>query len=338
MIIYAASFASLALSVPSPSVAQSRNNAQPDNPIGDLIGAIARASAKSNAKKKWSKVAPEIQRCVNTYLESRKITVDQIIAEGLSPIHEKVAPIVEMCQSVTTAQLQVNYPCNVANAKGQQVPTTCMQSHAKAVNGEWVPISRDDFLRAASNKETVSITDFETQAAQDARLAEEERLAEEAAAKAEVERQERLAREDAARKAQEEERRRFAASPEGRRQAAEQAARERQAEMKRQAEARAAARPLSPAQARSMLRVWPAKRWSDGFILELNIQALQPSVKITSVRVNRGSCEIIQHYWLPLNLKYGQTLTTRINPYPTCNIISAEIGTSKGIAYFSFIN
>jgi hypothetical protein len=239
MTIYAASFASLALSVPSPSVAQSRNNAQPDNPIGNFIGAIARASAKSNAKKKWSKVAPEIQQCVNTYLETRKITVDQIIAEGLSPTHEKVVPIVEMCQSVTTAQLQVNYPCNIANAKGQQVPTTCMQSHAKAVNGEWVPISRDDFLRAASNNETVSITDFETQAAQDARLAEEKRLAQEAAAKAEVERQERLAREEAARaerlareeaarKAQEireaEERRRFAASPEGKRRAAEAAA------------------------------------------------------------------------------------------------------------------
>jgi hypothetical protein len=162
---------------------------------------IANASAKSNAKKKWSKVAPEIQQCVNTYLESRKITVDQIIAEGLPPTHEKAAPIVTMCQTVMAAQLKTDFQCNVTNAKGQQVPTTCVQSYAKAVRGAWIPISRDDFLRAGSNNETVNIADFETQAAQNTRLAEERRIAQQAVAK------------------EEEERLRFAASPAGKIQA-----------------------------------------------------------------------------------------------------------------------
>ncbi len=330
--LYAASVATLATSALYPAVAQSRQYGQQTSPIADLIGMIANASAKSNAKKKWAKVSPEIQQCVNTFSESKNINVDQIIAAGISPTHEKILPIVTMCQTVMSAQLKSDFPCTVTNAKGQQVPTTCVQSYVKAVRGAWVPVSRDDFLRAGSNNETVNVADFETTVAQNSRLADEKRLAQEAAAKAEALRAERLAREQ-------EERRRFAASPEGKRQAAEQAARERKAEMTRQVEARAAAMPLSPALARSMLRVWPAKRWSSvwsEFVLELQIQALQPSVKITSITVNKGSCNINLHYALPVNLDYGQTASARISEHPKCNVISAEIGTSKGVANFRF--
>lgn len=232
--LYAAGAVTLALSVTTASFAQfqrnqTRQNQQSANPLGDLIGMIAQASAKSKAKKRWAQIGPEIQQCVNTYLESRNITVQQMMAEGLSPDHEKVTPIVTMCQSVMTTQLKANFPCNVTNAKGQEVPSTCSQSYVKSANGKWMPISRDDFLRAGSNNETVNIADFETQAAQNARLAgerrqlaEERRIAQEAKAREEAARRERLARE-------EEERRRFAASPEGKRQAAERAARERRA-------------------------------------------------------------------------------------------------------------
>lgn len=164
-----------------------------------------------------------------------------MITEGLSPDHEKVTPIITMCQSVMAAQLKANFPCNITNSKGLQVATTCVQSYAKAVSGKWAPISRDDFLRAGSNNEQVTIADFETQAAQNTRLAEERRIAQEAAAKAEAARQERLAKEEAARIAQEEERRRFLASPEGKRQAAQQAA--EKAARERQAAAEARKRP-----------------------------------------------------------------------------------------------
>lgn len=223
--LYVAGAVTLALSATTASFAQFQQNRprqyqQSENPLGDLIGMIGRASAKSKAKKRWAQVGPEIQQCVNTYLESRKITVQQMIAEGLSPDHEKVTPIVTMCQSVMATQLKENFACNITNSKSVQVATTCVQSYAKAVNGKWAPISRDDFLRAGSNNEQVTIADFETVAAQTARLAEEKRLAQEVAAKAEAARVERLAREEEAR-------RQFAASPEGKRLAAEQAARER---------------------------------------------------------------------------------------------------------------
>jgi len=331
-ILYAVSVATLATSPASVSFAQSQQNRQGENALGDFIGMIAQASAKSKAKKRWAQVGPEIQQCVNTTFSSKNVNVDQIIAAGMSPTHKDIAPVIELCQTVMTAQLKTNCACNVANAKGQQVPTTCSQSFAKAVNGKWTPVSRDDFLRAAANDEKVTVTDFETAAANTARLAEERRLAQEAAAREEAARRERLAKE-------EEERRRFAASPEGKRQAAEQAARQRQAEMKRQAEARLAATPLSPAQARSMLKVWPARRWSsifESFVSELHIQALQPSVTIKSVTVNRGKCNVISNFRMPLDLKNGQTASTLIHDRPTCNIVSAEVGTSKGIAYFSF--
>lgn len=178
--IYAASVATLSISLATASVAQSRQNQQGANALGDLIGMIANASAKSKAKKGWAQVGPEIHQCVNTMFASQNVKVEQFIAAGMSPTDANMAPVIELCQTVMTAQLKSNFACNVANAKGQQVPTTCFQSYAKAVNGKWVPVSRDDFLRAAANDEKVSVADFETQAAQTARLAEEKRLAQEA--------------------------------------------------------------------------------------------------------------------------------------------------------------
>jgi hypothetical protein len=223
--LYAAGAVTLALSVTTASSAQFRQNQQSSNPLGDLIGMIANASAKSKAKKRWAQVAPEVHQCVNTMFASRNVKVEQFIAAGMSPTDANMAPIIELCQTVMTAQLKTNFACNVANAKGQQVQTTCSQSFAKAVNGKWAPVSRDDFLRAAANDEQVTVTDFETAAANTARLAEEKRLAQEAAAREEAARRERLEKE-------EEERRRFAASPEGKRQAAQRLA-EREAQERR---------------------------------------------------------------------------------------------------------
>ncbi len=179
--LYAAGAATLAVSVTTASFAQFQRSqprqTQPSaNPLGDLIGMIANASAQSKAKKGWAQVAPEIHQCVNTIFATRNLNVDQIIAAGMSPTHKDIVPVIELCQTVMTAQLRTNFPCNVTNSKGQQVATTCSQSYAKEVNGRWASVSRDDFLRAAANEEKVTIGDFETTAAQNARLAEERRV------------------------------------------------------------------------------------------------------------------------------------------------------------------
>lgn len=240
--ICAISVATLSISLATASFAQSRQNQQGANALGDLIGMIANASAKSDAKKKWAKVSPEIQQCVNTTFSSKNVNVDQIVAAGMSPNAKDIAPVIELCQTVMTAQLKTDFPCNVPDSKGVQVPTTCVQSYAKAVNGKWAPVSRDDFLRAVGNDDKVNVGDFETAAAQNARLAEEKRLAQEAAVKKEAARRERLAK-------QEEDRRRFAATPEGKRQAAERAAAARAAaaEKARRDLARAEAQKTSQA-------------------------------------------------------------------------------------------
>jgi len=229
--LYAAGAVALALSVTTASFAQfqrsqTRQNQQSSNPLGDLIGMIANASAKSKAKKGWAQVAPEVHQCVNTMFASQNVKVEQFIAAGMSPTDANMAPIIELCQTVMAAQLKTNFACNVTNAKGQQVATTCSQSYAKEVNGKWASVSRDDFLRAAANDEKVTVGNFETAAAQNARLAEEKRLAQEAAAKEEAARLERLEAE-----------KRFAASPEGKRQAAQRAAEKAARERRELAEA-----------------------------------------------------------------------------------------------------
>lgn len=158
--LYATSVAALSIGLAITALAQSRQNQQ------------GSSAAKSDAEKKWAEVGPQIRQCVNTMFSTKNINVDQISDSGMSPTDKNIAPVIELCQTVTTAQLKANYPCKVTNSKGEQVSTTCSQSYAKAVNGKWVPISRDDFLRAVSKGEQVNIGDFEAKALQNAALSE----------------------------------------------------------------------------------------------------------------------------------------------------------------------
>lgn len=167
--------------------------------IGNLFGALAQAGAKAKAQKGWAQVNPQTTQCVNTMFSSKNVTVDQLIEAGLAPNDKRLAPIMNACNAFLTAQLRTNFPCTVTNAKAEQVETTCNESFAKEVDGALVPISGDEVILAAANGEKVSAGNFETEEAQQARLASEQR-------QAAVERQ------------------KFATSPEGKRQAAANAA------------------------------------------------------------------------------------------------------------------
>ena len=209
--------------------AQSRQAQDTAGAIGNLFGALAKAGAKSKAQKGWAQISEPVKACLNITLESKKLTVEQLLAAGISPSDERVSPLVTSCNQIMAAQLQTNIPCNVTNSKGQQVQSICNQVFAKDENGQIFEVSRDDFLRAAGNGEKVQIAVLELSSANSARLAEEERLAEA-------------------------ERQRFLASPEGKRQAALEAARIKEAEnARRQAQAANAAR-LKAAQAAESAR------------------------------------------------------------------------------------
>lgn len=192
----------LSLNVATEALAQTNSGQNAAGGILGLFGTIAQEAAKSNARKRWDQTTPEIKQCVNTMFAAKNISVDQIAAAGIAPNDARISQLVASCQTIMTAQPKTNFPCNVTNSKGQQVATTCNESFAKEVNGSLVPISRDDFLRAAGNGEKVQVANFEAVAAQNARLAEERRLAEA-------------------------ERQRFLASPEGKQQAAANAAKEK---------------------------------------------------------------------------------------------------------------
>ena len=184
----------------TPVSAQSNQTQEAIGTLGNLFGALAQAGAKSKAKKGWAKISEPVKACVNMTLASRNLTVDQIVAAGVTPTNQQVAPLITFCDQILVAQLQTNVACNVSNSKGQQVVSTCNQVFAKDENGTITEISRDDFIRAAGNGEKVQIGIFETSVANAARLNEERRLAEA-------------------------ERQAFLDSPEGKRQAAATAAR-----------------------------------------------------------------------------------------------------------------
>ncbi len=158
--------------------AQSRQAQDTAGAIGNLFGALAKAGAKSKAQKAWAQIGEPIKACLNTTLESKKITVEQLVAAGIAPSNDQIAQLVTSCNQIMAAQLQTNIPCNVTNSKGQQVVSTCNQVFAKDENGQIFEVSRDDFLRAAGNGEKVQIAVLELSSANSARLAEEQRLAE----------------------------------------------------------------------------------------------------------------------------------------------------------------
>lgn len=136
------------------------------------------ASAQSRqAQKGWAQISAPIRACLNTTLEPKKLTVEQLSAAGISPSDERISPLVTSCNQIMAAQLQTNIPCNVTNSKGQQVQSICNQVFAKDENGQIFEVSRDDFLRAAGNGEKVQIAILETSVANAARLEGERRVA-----------------------------------------------------------------------------------------------------------------------------------------------------------------
>ncbi len=136
------------------------------------------ASAQSRqAQKGWAQISEPVRACLNTTLESKKLTVEQLVAAGIAPSDERISPLVTSCNQIMAAQLQTNIPCNVTNSKGQQVQSICNQVFAKDENGQIFEVSRDDFLRAAGNGEKVQIAILETSVANAARLESERRVA-----------------------------------------------------------------------------------------------------------------------------------------------------------------
>lgn len=150
----------LAITSGTPTMAQS-NSSQ------SAVG----ASAQERASKQWRAQDAQIIQCINTIYAAKNITADSFVAAGVGPTDQRVAPVITLCKAVMTAQPKVNFPCNVTNSSGQQVESTCSESYAVSRNGSLVAVSRDDFLRAAGDGEQVQVANFETVAAQNARLA-----------------------------------------------------------------------------------------------------------------------------------------------------------------------
>jgi hypothetical protein len=154
----------------SPASAQSNSTKDTIGALGNLFGSMAKAGAKSKALKQWQAQDAQVVQCINTIYSSKNLTADSFVAAGVGPNDPSMAPVINICKVVMTTPPKTNFPCNVTNANGQQVASTCSESYAATRNGSLVAISRDDFLRAAGNSEQVQLANFETVAAQNARL------------------------------------------------------------------------------------------------------------------------------------------------------------------------
>ncbi len=201
----------LALAVTAAAPASAQSNATQDTigALGNLFGALAQAGAKAKAQKSWAQINPQVAQCVNIAFSGKKITVDQLVAAGLTPEDQRVAPLITFCNAVLTTELKTNFSCTTPNAQGQQVPTMCSEIYARDENGGFTQLTQEDFIRAVGASEKATVATLETTEANAARLQIERQQAEAA-------------------------RQRFLASPEGKRQAAAEAARIRLAEAARQ--------------------------------------------------------------------------------------------------------
>lgn len=160
-----------------PAAAQSNSTQDTIGALGNLFGALAQAGAKSKALKQWQAQDARVIQCINTMYSSKNITADSFVASGVGPNDQRVAPVIAICKTVMTAEPKTNFPCNVTNGRGQQVSSSCSESYAVSRNGSLVPVSRDDFLRAAGSGEEVQVANFETTEASSARLQAEQQQA-----------------------------------------------------------------------------------------------------------------------------------------------------------------
>ena len=174
-----AAFTTMALSI-TPVKAQAKSNQSGIEALSNLFGAIAKAGEKSKAVKQWKSQDPLLIQCVNTIFSSKSITTDTIAASGMGPTDHRISPLIDLCKAVSTAELRTNIQCNVANERRQMVDTICDESYAIVRKGSWVAISRDDFLRAVGDGETVDVKPFETGIARTKRGRAERQAANEA--------------------------------------------------------------------------------------------------------------------------------------------------------------
>jgi hypothetical protein len=171
-------FTATALSI-TPAKAQATSNQSGIEALGNLIGAIAKAGAKSKADKQWKSQDPQLTQCVNTIFSSKSITTDTIAASGLGPTDQRISPLIDLCKAALTAQPRTNFQCNVANERRQMVDTICDESYAAFRKGSWVAISRENFLRAVGDGEKVDVKPFETGIARTKRVRAERQAANE---------------------------------------------------------------------------------------------------------------------------------------------------------------
>ncbi len=71
----------------------------------------------------------------------------------------------------------------------------------------------------------------------------------------------------------------------------------------------------------------------------LDIQVLNQNLTVQKVTVNRGGCQILnQSFGINSDgpLKYGDTLTYFIMPYPACNVAEVEVITNLGAMTYNF--
>jgi hypothetical protein len=98
--------------------------------------------------------------------------------------------------------------------------------------------------------------------------------------------------------------------------------------------------PPPPPQQPISLKVSTSRKFSGGsWGNYLNIQALNQSIVVQKVTVNRGGCQIMnQSFGVNLNgpLKFGDTLTYFIMPYPDCHVAEVEVTTNLGKMTYNF--
>lgn len=71
----------------------------------------------------------------------------------------------------------------------------------------------------------------------------------------------------------------------------------------------------------------------------LDIQVMNENLTVQKVTINRGGCQILnQSFGVNTNgpLKFGDTLTYLIMPYPNCNVAEVEVITNLGTMTYTF--
>jgi hypothetical protein len=123
-----------------------------------LLFCVPSSSVEASTAKEWKKLPPKVLKCFRLAAEHENVTLEQIIASGLKPSDQRLAPTMQVCQQYAK-EMRNGFDCTLTDPNGNSVRTLCREYYVDTQQRE---ITADDALQLSLSGQSVQIMNVET--------------------------------------------------------------------------------------------------------------------------------------------------------------------------------